>query len=150
MLGWKGLIKCIPIVFQYSNVYIPTPEINQLTHDKRLQEECLDYVGKKGKNLSYFIEIITHGKFNRKSSQEILLIRQSGAQRPSDWTASRWAQNDQDYCYSATSSPPPPHPQMGCQSITDYPSPSLKYFFFRFIPTVSFVVSLCFTLVPGS
>ena len=50
MLGWKGLIKCIPIVFQYSNVYIPTPEINQLTHDKRLQEECLDYVGKKGKN----------------------------------------------------------------------------------------------------
>lgn len=84
MLGWKGLIRCIPIVFQYSNVYIPTPEINQLTHDKRLQEECLDYVGKKGKNLSYFIEIITHGKFNRKSSQEILLIRQSGAQRPSD------------------------------------------------------------------
>ena len=49
-LGWKGLIKCIPIVFQYSNVYIPTPEINQLTHDKRLQEECLDYVGKKGKS----------------------------------------------------------------------------------------------------
>ena len=31
-------------------MYIPTPEINQLTHDKRLQEECLDYVGKKGKN----------------------------------------------------------------------------------------------------
>lgn len=34
---------------QYSNVYIPTPEINQLIHDKKLQEECLQYVGKKGK-----------------------------------------------------------------------------------------------------
>ena len=33
---------------QYSNVYIPTPEINQLIHDKKLQEECLQYVGKKG------------------------------------------------------------------------------------------------------
>ena len=37
------------LVFQqYSNVYIPTPEVNQLTHDKKLQEECLKYVGKKG------------------------------------------------------------------------------------------------------
>ena len=35
-------------------MYIPTPEINQLTHDKRLQEECLDYVGKKG-NKCYVI-----------------------------------------------------------------------------------------------
>ena len=127
MLGWKGLIRCIPIVFQYSNVYIPTPEINQLTHDKRLQEECLDYVGKKGKNLSYFIEIITHGKFIRKSSQEILLIRQSGAQRPSDWTASRWAQNDQDYCYSATSFPPPP-PILRWDASPSQTTPPLPYF----------------------
>ena len=69
MLGWKGLIRCITIVFQYSNVYIPTPEINQLTHDKRLQEECLDYVGKKG-NKCYVIlfKINTNGKFYKKRS----------------------------------------------------------------------------------
>lgn len=36
---------------QYSNVYIPTPEINQLIHDKKLQEECLHYVGKKGREI---------------------------------------------------------------------------------------------------
>ena len=36
---------------QYSNVYIPTPEINQLIHDKKLQEECLQYIGKKGKEI---------------------------------------------------------------------------------------------------
>ena len=36
-------------LLQYSNVYIPTPEVNQLTHDKKLKEECLKYVGKKGK-----------------------------------------------------------------------------------------------------
>lgn len=36
---------------QYSNVYIPTPEINQLIHDKKLQEECLQYVGKKGREI---------------------------------------------------------------------------------------------------
>lgn len=41
--------KVWSFIFQYSNVYIPTPEINQLTHDKKLQEECLKYVGKKGK-----------------------------------------------------------------------------------------------------
>ena len=37
-----------PLFLQYSNVYIPTPEVNQLTHDTKLQEECLRYVGKKG------------------------------------------------------------------------------------------------------
>ena len=36
---------------QYSNVYIPTPEINQLIDDKKLQEECLQYVGKKGREI---------------------------------------------------------------------------------------------------
>ena len=36
---------------QYSNVYIPTPEINQLINDKKLQEECLQYVGKKGREI---------------------------------------------------------------------------------------------------
>lgn len=35
-------------LLQYSNVYIPTPDVNQLTHDKKLKEECLKYVGKKG------------------------------------------------------------------------------------------------------
>ena len=72
MLGWKGLIKCIPIVFQYSNVYIPTPEINQLTHDKRLQEECLDYVGKKG-NKCYVILLKSTPmeSFTRKAARRL-------------------------------------------------------------------------------
>lgn len=50
------VVKLIPI-FQYSNVYIPTPEINQLTHDKRLQKECLDYIGKKGPSLPSFHDV---------------------------------------------------------------------------------------------
>ena len=36
------------LFLQYSNVDIPTPEVSQLTHDTKLQEECLKYVGKKG------------------------------------------------------------------------------------------------------
>ena len=42
---------------QYSNVYIPTPEINQLIHDKKLQEECLHYVGKKGREILQLKEL---------------------------------------------------------------------------------------------
>lgn len=50
------VVKLIPI-FQYSNVYIPTPEINQLTHNERLQKECLDYIGKKGPSLPSFRDV---------------------------------------------------------------------------------------------
>ncbi|XP_020616823.1 nitrogen permease regulator 2-like protein isoform X2 [Orbicella faveolata] len=50
------IVKLIPI-FQYSNVYIPTPEVNQLTHDKKLQEECLNFVGKKGRTSPSFRDV---------------------------------------------------------------------------------------------
>lgn len=50
------VVKLISI-FQYSNVYIPTPEINQLMHDKKLQEECLKYVGKKGRTPPSFRDV---------------------------------------------------------------------------------------------
>ena len=53
---------------QYSNVYIPTPEINQLIDDKKLQEECLQYVGKKGK------EILQLKEYSRNMSGEGNLI----------------------------------------------------------------------------
>lgn len=49
-------------MLQYSNVYIPTPEINQLMHDKRLQKECLDYIGKKGKK-DYFLSSLSKKQF---------------------------------------------------------------------------------------
>jgi len=55
MIQYK-IVKLIPI-FQYSNVYIPTPEVNQLTHDKKLKEECLKYVGKKGKTPPSFRDV---------------------------------------------------------------------------------------------
>lgn len=50
------VVKLISI-FQYSNVYIPTTEINQLTQDKKLQEECLKYVGKKGRTPPSFRDV---------------------------------------------------------------------------------------------
>lgn len=33
-------------IFQYSNVYIPTPKINNLFQNKQLQEECINYVAR--------------------------------------------------------------------------------------------------------
>ena len=36
------------LFLQYSNVFIPTVKVNQLTQDKKPQEECLKHVGKKG------------------------------------------------------------------------------------------------------
>ncbi|XP_052081815.1 GATOR complex protein NPRL2-like [Mytilus californianus] len=41
------VIKVIPI-FQYSNVYTTRPDIQTLYTNKRLQEECIKYVAKKG------------------------------------------------------------------------------------------------------
>lgn len=35
-------------VLQYSNVYCPTPKVQDLVDDKSLQEECLNYVTKQG------------------------------------------------------------------------------------------------------
>ena len=35
--------------FQYSNVYVVTPKINQLYEDEHVQNECLEYVAKTGK-----------------------------------------------------------------------------------------------------
>ncbi|XP_068713693.1 GATOR1 complex protein NPRL2-like isoform X1 [Montipora foliosa] len=57
----QDMIQCKVVklisIFQYSNVYIPTPEINQLMHDKKLQEECLQYVAKKGRSLPSFRDV---------------------------------------------------------------------------------------------
>lgn len=50
------VVKLIPI-FQYSNVYIPTPEVNQLMHDKKLQGECIQYIGKKGRTPPSFRDV---------------------------------------------------------------------------------------------
>ncbi|CAC5371362.1 NPRL2 [Mytilus coruscus] len=41
------VIKVIPI-FQYSNVYTTRPDIQTLYTNKRLQEECIKFVAKKG------------------------------------------------------------------------------------------------------
>ena len=41
------ILRYHDLLFQYSNVFVPTPEVNQFTHDKKLQEECFQNVGKK-------------------------------------------------------------------------------------------------------
>ncbi|XP_078690409.1 GATOR1 complex protein NPRL2-like isoform X1 [Branchiostoma floridae x Branchiostoma belcheri] len=42
---YYGVITLLPI-FQYSNVYVCTPDIHTLVQDSRLQSECLAYVSK--------------------------------------------------------------------------------------------------------
>ncbi|XP_060691751.1 GATOR complex protein NPRL2 isoform X2 [Hemiscyllium ocellatum] len=46
-LLYYGVVTLVPI-FQYSNVYCPTPRVQDLVDDKSLQEECLVYVTKPG------------------------------------------------------------------------------------------------------
>ncbi|XP_041047978.1 GATOR complex protein NPRL2 isoform X3 [Carcharodon carcharias] len=46
-LLYYGVVTLVPI-FQYSNVYCPTPRVQDLVDDKSLQEECLAYVTKPG------------------------------------------------------------------------------------------------------
>ncbi|XP_061414826.1 GATOR1 complex protein NPRL2 [Lethenteron reissneri] len=46
-LLYYDVVTIVPI-FQYSNVYCPTPGLQQLTDDKALQEECLAYITKPG------------------------------------------------------------------------------------------------------
>lgn len=38
----------LPATLQYSNVYCPTPKVQDLVDDKSLQEACLSYVTKQG------------------------------------------------------------------------------------------------------
>lgn len=42
------LLCLLPPPLQYSNVYCPTPKVQDLVDDKSLQEECLSYVTKQG------------------------------------------------------------------------------------------------------
>ncbi|XP_028398199.1 GATOR complex protein NPRL2-like [Dendronephthya gigantea] len=44
-------------IFQYSNVYIPTPKINNLFQDKQLQEECINYVARKFRRPPQFSDV---------------------------------------------------------------------------------------------
>ncbi|XP_046839800.1 GATOR complex protein NPRL2-like [Xenia sp. Carnegie-2017] len=44
-------------IFQYSNVYIPTPKINNLFQDKQLQEECTNYVARKFRRPPLFRDV---------------------------------------------------------------------------------------------
>ncbi|KXJ30194.1 Nitrogen permease regulator 2-like protein [Exaiptasia diaphana] len=55
-LVYFNVVKLIPI-FQYSNVYIPTPEMNRLLTDRKLQDECIQYSPKKGAVLPTFYDI---------------------------------------------------------------------------------------------
>ena len=42
----SNLILLFFYFVQYSNVYIPTPKINNLFQNKQLQEECINYVAR--------------------------------------------------------------------------------------------------------
>ncbi|ESO95737.1 hypothetical protein LOTGIDRAFT_188434 [Lottia gigantea] len=44
-------------IFQYSNVYTITPQLQQLATDKQLQEECIQFVGRKEKKQPTFYDI---------------------------------------------------------------------------------------------
>ncbi|MEE6515892.1 hypothetical protein FKM82_025015 [Ascaphus truei] len=46
-LMYYGVVTLVSI-FQYSNVYCTTPRVQELIHDKALQEECVCYVSKPG------------------------------------------------------------------------------------------------------
>ncbi|XP_020854953.1 GATOR1 complex protein NPRL2 isoform X3 [Phascolarctos cinereus] len=46
-LLYYGVVTLVSIL-QYSNVYCPTPKVQDLVDDKSLQEECLSYVTKQG------------------------------------------------------------------------------------------------------
>ncbi|XP_053577090.1 GATOR complex protein NPRL2 isoform X1 [Bombina bombina] len=46
-LMYYGVVTLVSI-FQYSNVYCTTPRVQELIHDKALQEECVCYVSKTG------------------------------------------------------------------------------------------------------
>lgn len=47
-LVYHETVKLISI-FQYSNVYMVTPDINKLCEDEDLQKECIEYVARSGK-----------------------------------------------------------------------------------------------------
>lgn len=46
-LMYYGVVTLVSI-FQYSNVYCTTPRVQELIHDKALQDECVSYVSKPG------------------------------------------------------------------------------------------------------
>lgn len=57
-MEWGGLSlravaeqSCFSLVLQYSNVYCTTPKVQDLVDDKCLQEECLSYVTKQGREI---------------------------------------------------------------------------------------------------
>lgn len=82
---------------------------------------------KRVRMVCYFIEIITHGKFNRKSSQEILLIRQSGAQRPRGPVTELHLAEHKMTRTIATLSPSPP-PILRWDTSPSQTTPPLPYF----------------------
>nr|XP_002738243.1 PREDICTED: nitrogen permease regulator 2-like protein-like [Saccoglossus kowalevskii] len=55
-LLYLGIITLVPI-FQFSNVYIPTPDINKLMNDTTLKHQCIRYVAKPGHEIPRFSEV---------------------------------------------------------------------------------------------
>ncbi|KAF8764221.1 GATOR complex protein NPRL2-like isoform X1 [Argiope bruennichi] len=53
---YYGVVTLIPI-FMYSNVYIPTPKLNELADNCKLQEECVQYVARQGCHKPFFRSI---------------------------------------------------------------------------------------------
>jgi len=50
---YHGVVTIVPL-FQYSNVYRVTPEIQKLAESKQLQEECIKYVSKSERHMPTF------------------------------------------------------------------------------------------------
>lgn len=53
---YYGVVTLIPI-FMYTNVYTPTPKLNELAENCRLQDECTKYVARQGCHRPFFRSI---------------------------------------------------------------------------------------------
>ncbi|GFQ64969.1 GATOR complex protein NPRL2 [Trichonephila clavata] len=55
-MAYYGVVTLIPI-FMYSNVYIPTPKLNELDANLEFQDECTKYVARQGCHRPFFRSI---------------------------------------------------------------------------------------------
>lgn len=58
----------------YSNVYTPTPKLNELAENSKLQEECTKYVARQGNYINLRIICIqSYTKLKRKGKKPFML-----------------------------------------------------------------------------
>ncbi|KFM61099.1 Nitrogen permease regulator 2-like protein, partial [Stegodyphus mimosarum] len=72
---YYGVVTLIPI-FMYSNIYTPTPKLNELAESCRLQDECMNYVARQGCHRPSFRSIFTlYCQLTPETSVKTLCLR---------------------------------------------------------------------------